>query len=142
MPEPTASRTLTDAPLDILVAEDSESNRMLIELYFQFTACRLDFATNGIKAVEKFHDKKYDIILMDIQMPGMDGYEATKTIRELERKEGKPPVPIVALTANAFDEDRTRCEMAGCTDFLTKPIAKKVLFECVARYASATPVDK
>ncbi len=126
--------TLSEKPTDILVVEDSDSNLALIELYFAPTACRLDFAMNGYEAVEKFKAKPYALILMDIQMPVMDGLEATRIIRKMEQEHGDAPVPIVAVTANAFKEDEENCMAAGCTDYLAKPISKAKLLECVARH--------
>lgn len=122
-------------PLSILVAEDSESNRALVDLYFKKTACTLDFAENGSEAIDKYSKYDYSLILMDIQMPGMDGYEATRRIRALEKENGTPPVPILAVTANAFKEDREQSRNAGCTDYLAKPVSKTVLLERVAFHA-------
>lgn len=118
----------------ILVAEDSDSNQALIELYFSKTDCTLDFAADGQQAVDLFTTKKYDLVLMDIQMPVMDGYEATRSIRALEAEQGTGPIPIVAVTANAFMEDQRRCLDAGCTDYLAKPVSKAGLLQCVAHY--------
>jgi len=126
---------LSSIPVSILVAEDSESNRALIDLYFKKTACKLDFATDGLEAIKLFSEKDYDLILMDIQMPGMDGYEATRQIRAMEEGSGTPPIPIVAVTANAFKEDRERSAAAGCTDYLAKPVSKASLLERVAYHA-------
>ncbi|MDC0336365.1 response regulator [Pseudodesulfovibrio sp.] len=123
--------TLSVNPIDILVVEDSESNLALIELYFSKTACQLDIAMHGGEAVEKFMGKSYDLILMDIQMPTMDGYEATRCIREIEQKQSDDPVPIVAVTANAFTEDREKCLAAGCSGYLAKPVSKQALLQCV-----------
>ena len=116
----------------ILVAEDSEANRALMSLYFKNTACKLDFAVNGREAIELFADNEYDLILMDIQMPGKDGYEATRRIRIMEQERSMPPIPIVAVTANAFTEDQERSKAAGCSDYLAKPVSKALLIQCVA----------
>jgi signal transduction histidine kinase len=122
----------------ILVAEDSDSNQALIELYFKDTACRLDFAADGNEAVEKFTAGRYDLVLMDIQMPGMDGYEATRRIRAFEMTRGGAPTPIVAVTANAFQEDQAQCLAAGCSDYLAKPVSKGALLSRVARHLNPT----
>lgn len=129
-----AIEILSNTPMKILVAEDSESNQALIELYFKKTACHLDFAADGRKAVELYETTPYDLVLMDIQMPTMDGYEATRMIRSIEQERGTPPVPIVAVTANAFKEDQERCLEAGCNDYLAKPVRKNTLLECAAKY--------
>jgi len=124
---------LSGTPRKILVAEDSDGNQALIELYFKETACRLDFAADGSETLEKYKTSPYDLVLMDIQMPIMDGYEATRRIRAFETEHDMLPVPIVAVTANAFKEDQHRCIKAGCTDYLAKPISKAGLLQCVAR---------
>lgn len=125
---------LSETPRTILVAEDSESNQALLELYFSQTACSIDFAIDGQEAVNKYETNSYDLVLMDIQMPVMDGYEATRKIRSLEQGRKTPAVPIVAVTANAFKEDKERCLNAGCTDFLSKPVKKISLLQCVASH--------
>ncbi len=123
---------LSKRPISILIAEDSESNQALLSLYFQKTTCTLDFAQNGKQAVEKFKSNQYDMVLMDIFMPVMDGLDATRIIRDHEQKNGLPPTPVVAVTASAFEEDRMNSSEAGCTDFLAKPIRKNDIFRCVA----------
>ncbi|QJB55007.1 ATP-binding protein [Pseudodesulfovibrio sp. zrk46] len=132
---------LSRVPTNILVAEDSESNQALIELYFKKTACRLDFASDGSEAVEYYKRSPYDLVLMDIQMPVIDGYEATRIIRDYEKEQGKTPVPIVAVTANAFKEDRDKCIEAGCTGYLPKPVSKAGLLECVATHVSVPGME-
>lgn len=117
----------------LLIAEDSESNRTLFELYFRHTPHSIEYAHDGSQAVEMFKGQRYDIILMDIQMPIMDGYEATRTIRLLEEEMGLEPTPIVAVTANAFSEDLERSKAAGCTDYLSKPVSKARVLECIER---------
>lgn len=124
---------LSGTPFSILIAEDSDSNLALLELYFKKTTCRLDFASDGSEALDKFKSSSYDLVLMDIQMPIMDGYEATRRIRAFEKEQNRPEVPIVAVTANAFTEDKHKCLETGCTDYLAKPIKKADLLQCVAR---------
>lgn len=123
----------SDKALDILIAEDSESNQVLLSLYFGNTDCSLTFAANGVEAVELFKNGSYDLVLMDIFMPVMDGLAATAAIREYERSQSLMPTPIVAVSANAFAEDRERSREAGCTDFLAKPIRKGPLLEFINR---------
>lgn len=112
----------------ILVAEDNDSNFVLmsyiLKKYYQF-----ERAKNGQEAVEKADNGGYDIILMDIKMPIMDGLEATKAI-----KEKHPDLPIVALTANAFDSDRQLAIEAGCDDFLSKPVSSEACLETIKRF--------
>jgi CheY-like chemotaxis protein len=83
----------------------------------------------------------YDLILMDIEMPEMDGYEATRRIHERRRKAGLPPISVLALTAHAFEEERAKAELAGCSELLTKPIRRKVLFAALARNLSQSVAE-
>ncbi len=124
-------------PLNILVAEDNEDNRLLIWSYFRNTPHKVQFAENGQIAVEKFKEKKedYDLVFMDMQMPVMDGYTATSIIREWEKSNGIDPTPIVALTAYALAGDAQKCFDAGCGGYVTKPIKKAQLFETIEKYA-------
>jgi two-component system sensor histidine kinase/response regulator len=120
--------------LRILLVEDSKDNCLLIQSYLKKMPCQLDIAENGEIAVEKFKASKYDLVLMDIQMPVMDGYTATRTIREWERKNGVKSTPIIALTAYALDEDAQKAVDAGCTAHITKPIKKTRLMEVIYEY--------
>lgn len=123
--------------LNILVAEDNEDNRLLIWSYFKNTPHRVVFAENGSAAVEKYKAayELYDIILMDMQMPVMDGYTATSTIRAWEKENNLKPVPILALTAYAIKGDEEKSLRSGCNGHLTKPIKKSQLFEAIEQYA-------
>ena len=125
------AKRLNQRPISILIAEDSESNQDLLALYFKKTACILDFADDGRQAVEKFKTGRYDMVLMDIFMPVMDGLDATREIRAFEQEDGRDPTPVVAVTASAFEEDRENSINAGCTGFLSKPIRKADMFACV-----------
>ena len=111
----------------ILIAEDNDSNFILmtyiLKKYYLF-----DRARNGQEAVEKADDSVYDLVLMDIKMPIMDGLKATKAI-----KEKCPNLPIVALTANAFDSDRTAALEAGCDDFLAKPVSSELCIQTIRK---------
>ena len=91
-------------------------------------------AENGAVAVEKFKSGNYDLVLMDVQMPVMDGYAATREIRKWEQEQGKKQTPIIALTAHAMKEDVQKSLDAGCTDHLTKPIKRATLMEVVQKY--------
>jgi CheY-like chemotaxis protein len=112
----------------ILVAEDNDSNYMLmtyiLRKHYEFFR-----AKNGKEAVEMVESEKPDMVLMDMKMPLMDGLEATRQIRV-----SHPDLPIVALTANAFDSDRQRALEAGCNDFVTKPVSAPVCLEVIAKY--------
>jgi two-component system, sensor histidine kinase and response regulator len=122
-------------PLAILLADDSEDNRILIQAYFKRTACKIDIAENGAIAVERFKAGAgaYDVVLMDIQMPVMDGYTATAEIRKWEGDRGCPPTPIIALTAHALKDDEQKSLDAGCNSHVTKPIKKAALFEAIKK---------
>lgn len=120
--------------LSILLVEDSKDNRLLIESYLKKTSHKIDISENGEMAVEKFTSGKYDIVLMDMQMPVMDGYTATGIIRKWEREKGVKGTPIIALTAHALKEDEQKSLNAGCTAHLTKPIKKAKLMEAINEY--------
>jgi len=116
--------------IQILVAEDVELNREVLGDMLSELCLKADMAANGLIAVEKASSHRYDLILMDMQMPVMDGIDATRSIREIP---GYETIPIVALTANAFQEDRQRCLDAGMNDFLSKPLEMDQLKGALAR---------
>ncbi|MDD0852815.1 response regulator [Halobacteriovorax sp. GB3] len=120
---------------NILIAEDTEDNRKLLDFYFKDTEFKIQFAENGKRAVELFELNEYDLIIMDMQMPVMDGYEATKLITKL-KKERNILTPIIGLSAKSFDEDIQRGLKAGCTEYIAKPIKKKSLMKKIFKYAS------
>ena len=129
-----ASRTgalVVDKPLRILLAEDSADNRLLVEAYLKNSPYRLDHAENGAVAVHKFSTGHYDVILMDIQMPVMDGYEAIAEIRRLEQSDHRRPTPIIALTASALDEAVRRSLQIGCDAHVIKPVKRSTLLEAI-----------
>jgi len=123
----------------ILLAEDVDDNRFLVEAFLKDTPCRIETAENGAVAVDKFKSGEYDIVLMDIQMPVMDGYAATREIRRWEQSEGRRRTSIIALTAHARREDAQKCLVAGCDAHLGKPVRKPLLFEVIQKYA--VPAD-
>ncbi len=118
---------------NILLVEDSFDNRRLIELYLKKFPYKIDTADNGEIAVEKFKSNQYSLVLMDIQMPVMDGYAATREIRRWEKENNRVPTPVVALTANAFKEDEENCYKAGCDMFITKPVKKTLLLDVIEK---------
>jgi PAS domain S-box-containing protein len=124
--------TLVDhRPLRILVVEDSPDNQLLIKAYLKATPYRVDIAENGRIACDMVTVGRYDLVLMDIHMPVMDGYTTTATIREWEKRQGIPPTPILALTAYAYPEDKRRIKAVGCNGVLAKPIKKAALLEAI-----------
>jgi|CXWL01.1.fsa_nt_gi PAS domain S-box-containing protein len=126
--------------LRILLADDSPDNQVLIRSYLKQTPNRLDIADNGAIALKLFKEGCYDLILMDVQMPVMDGYEATKAIRAWEREHDLPPTEVIALTALALKEEVLKTLDAGCNAHMTKPIKKHTLLEvlhvCKGRHIS------
>jgi PAS domain S-box-containing protein len=127
------------ASLRILLAEDSPDNRLLIQAYLQRAAHRVDIAQNGRIAVEKFIAQPYDLVFMDIQMPELDGLNATRMIRAWEKDHGIGPVPIIALTASVLQEDVKYALAAGCTAHLGKPVKKQVILDAVRTAKPAPP---
>ncbi|HKN86325.1 MAG TPA: response regulator [Nitrospiraceae bacterium] len=125
--------------LRILLVEDSSDNALLIRSYLKKELCEIHHAENGQAAFERFQGGHYDLVLMDMHMPIMDGYTATRHIREWERRHGQQPIPIVALTAFGMKEEEQKSLNAGCTAHLVKPIRKATLLAAIAHYAwSAT----
>ena len=115
--------------LRVLLVEDSPDNQLLVRAYMKQTDHSLEIAEHGAIAVEKFKATHYDVIIMDMHMPVMDGYSATKAIRSWERDHDLPATPIIALTALALKEESARIFEAGCNTHLTKPVKKSTLLE-------------
>jgi len=113
--------------LRVLLAEDNEVNVLVATAMLEELGCDVDFASDGLEAIERGTGSHYDVILMDVQMPRCDGLQAARKIRDLEAVAKRPRVPIVALTANAMAEDREACLAAGMSGFLPKPITFEAL---------------
>ena len=124
--------------LRILVADDSEENRFLVVEYLKDLGCEIDSAEDGQMAVEKFCSGAYGLVLMDLQMPVMDGLAATRRIRGWEEERGRPPTPILALTASTLSGELQHALDAGCTAYLRKPVRLITLVEAVGKYAAKT----
>ncbi len=138
-PPPPPAAKETKPSMRIMLAEDTEDNRVLFTIYLKSTPHTVDIARNGCEAVDLFRQNHYDLILMDIEMPEMNGYDATAEIRRIEeeRLAGEPdrePVPIIALTAHAMNADKEKCLASGFDLFLTKPIRKSALLETINDY--------
>jgi hypothetical protein len=124
-----------NGPLRILLVEDNKDNQLLFRAFLKTLPCTLEIAENGAAGVEKFSEGHFDLVIMDMQMPLMDGYAATRAMRQWEKDQGKNPTPIVALTANAMAETAERSLEAGCTAHQTKPIHKAQFIELISHYA-------
>ena len=131
---------MTDVPdlsnIHVILAEDVEINQEIFIDLLEDTRISIDIAQNGKIAVSKFTENpdKYDLIIMDVQMPEMDGYQATRAIREMDLPKAKT-IPIIAMTANAFKEDIERCLESGMNDHLAKPIDVKAVIEIITHYS-------
>lgn len=128
------AQTLGDQKIDfggkrILAVDDSNDNLTLIEMFLRGTKANLTFAGNGKQAIDSAQTNAFDLVLMDIQMPGMDGHEATEEFRKMGIR-----VPIIALTAHATKSERDRCRQSGCDEVLTKPITRTDLIRGISHY--------
>jgi PAS domain S-box-containing protein len=121
--------------LRILLADDSPDNCTITIAYLEDTPYQVEIAETGAIACQMFKAGNYDLVLMDRQMPVMDGLTATRTIRAWEQGNDRPPTPIIALTASALKGDREMCLAAGCTAFLTKPIKQEVLLQAIKEHS-------
>ena len=125
------SDDVTTRHLRVLVVDDSADNRLVIKTYLKSLPWELAFAENGAEAISSFTSSDFDVVLMDIQMPVMDGDTATRAIREWERRHGRAHTPVIALTASAIGDDRRRTIGAGCDMHLTKPVKKGPLIAAI-----------
>jgi CheY-like chemotaxis protein len=135
--EPTAELPEAFPDRRILLVEDNEVNRKVATRLLAKLQLQVDIAVNGLEAVQKATETAYDLILMDCQMPEMDGYEATRTLRA----QGIA-TPIVALTANALEGDREKCLACGMNDYLSKPIQADKLRETLAKWLCQSPLQQ
>ena len=117
----------------IAIVEDNIVNQKVASLHLKKLGCLVDIAANGKEAVDSVKRIQYDVIFMDCLMPEMDGYEATIEIRKYEK--GRSRVPIIAMTANAMKGDKEKCLLCGMDAFLSKPINKESLIDCLAIWA-------
>lgn len=122
--------------MKILVAEDTDLNSKLLSKLLEREGIKYDIAQNGEKAIKYFRTNKYDLILMDCQMPVLNGYEATKKIRKIEKEQGLKEIPIIAMTANALSDDKDKCSSAGMNDYINKPIDFKHLIDLIIKHTN------
>ena len=142
--DPPSQKTVQDGkgeeipeirPLHVLVVEDAKENWIVVKAFLKKSPHTIEVAENGKIGLERFTSGDYDLVLMDMQMPVMDGYTATGEIRKWEKKHQKGSTPIIALTANALVEDKQKCLDAGCTDYLSKPFKKTDLLKKIQEYS-------
>ncbi len=119
--------------ISILIAEDNIINQKIVQKIINKIGYKSDIANNGQEAIEKYTSNKFDLILMDIQMPEMDGFEATEAIRNFE-KENRNHIPIIAITAHAMSGDKKRCLDAGMDDYISKPIQPQKLVDTIEKW--------
>ena len=133
MAAPATAEAGEATPLNILLAEDAPDNRYLIQAYFKKLPYRIEIAENGRIALEKFKASPPDLVLMDVQMPEMDGLAATRAIRRWEAERGLAPTPIIALTASALESDVQHSLDAGADQHVSKPVRKPVLLAAIRK---------
>ncbi|MGB0875868.1 MAG: ATP-binding protein [Mycobacterium sp.] len=136
----TAETTETGSVKTILVADDNPTNQLLVEAQLTKLGYTCDIASNGAEALERLESGRFEAVLMDCNMPVMDGYEATRRIRARERGTGVH-LPVLALTASAMDANRDACERAGMDGFLTKPLLLSELAKELTRFLGADGAD-
>ena len=117
----------------VLLAEDEPINQEVTLLLLEETGLKVVLAADGVEAVEQVRHTDFALVLMDMQMPRMGGIEATLAIRNIP---GRESLPILAMTANAFDEDRRQCMAAGMNDFITKPVKPEVMYATLLKWLS------
>jgi CheY-like chemotaxis protein/HPt (histidine-containing phosphotransfer) domain-containing protein len=122
----------------ILLVEDNEINRRVVVEIFRSTGVTVDVAEDGRRGIESLKSNRYDAVLMDVQMPGLDGYETTRMIREDRRFS---ELPIIAMTANAMKGDREKCLQAGMNDYISKPIDTEQLFSTLKKWVVIPEVE-
>jgi CheY-like chemotaxis protein len=140
VPEPVAEKAVASnpiavggsqaSPVNILLAEDNKINQKLIRVIIKKAGYNIDIVENGKAAVERVKTGVYDLVLMDIQMPELNGLDATRAIR----KAGFHELPIIAMTASAFEKDKKMCLDAGMNDFIPKPLKQAELLNMISKW--------
>jgi len=119
---------------DVLIVEDNKTNQMLLSMILDDLGLNYDVANDGVEAIKCYVEKRYDAILMDENMPNMNGIQATKQIRHIEYEDELPTTPIIAVTANALSEDRERFLKAGMDDYISKPYTENDIIKTLRKY--------
>jgi CheY-like chemotaxis protein/HPt (histidine-containing phosphotransfer) domain-containing protein len=135
---PSAGRA--NGPARILVAEDNLTNQEVAVAMLKKLGYRPDLAANGVEALQALREADYDVVLMDCEMPEMDGYEATRRIRDFRTGTRNPRIPIIALTADAITGDRDKCLQAGMSDYVAKPVEPRQLADVLEKWLTR-PAD-
>ena len=121
--------------MKILLVEDNLMNQKVVMFNLKKLNLEIAPAVTGSEAIELFKNNQFSLVLMDIMLPEMDGYQITQAIREMEKQNKvENPVPIIALTANTYDNDKEKCFDAGMNDYLSKPFTSKQLIDMIAKY--------
>ncbi|MHB8117737.1 MAG: response regulator [Methanothrix sp.] len=123
------------------MAEDNPVNQKVALAMLKRLGCRTDVVANGREAVQALQTASYDLVLMDCQMPEMDGFEATRAVRQKESATSSTSIPIIAMTASAMQADREKCLLAGMSDFIAKPVQPGELAEILARWLAISRHD-
>jgi len=124
-----------------LIAEDNLVNQMVLRAMLEPMACTLHIANNGAEAVDIYQQHDFDFVLMDVSMPVMDGLEATRQIKQIQKKRGEH-IPVIGITAHAMQEDQARCRAAGMDDYLPKPVRKEAVMEMISSWIEQKKADK
>ena len=135
---PSHAAHMPSIPASILVVEDDRANQFVVKAMLERLDCTVDIARNGVEALEKVERTPFDAVLMDCQMPQMDGYEATRRIRKMEQ-DGRH-LPIIAMTAHSQERDEERCRAAGMDDYMTKPLRLHTLVSMLSRWVKMSPI--
>lgn len=131
--------TLRPLRMNLLLVEDYEPNAVMAAAFLERLGYNCDIAPNGQAALGKLQTGHYDLILMDVQMPGMDGVETTMRFRQMEMDSDKDPTPVLAMTAYSMEHDKSKCRAAGMNDFIPKPFSPAELAKKVVKHIRKPP---